>query len=102
MKTIEAKEVLAITAKTKPGHYCFMLVPDAVRGGVRIGGFQFKCPCGCGETLVLPIRPHDKDEMSWDLLGSREKPTLNPMIDYRGHWHGSLVEGKWTKIDVPG
>ncbi|MDG6982318.1 MAG: hypothetical protein JRM74_02570 [Nitrososphaerota archaeon] len=59
------------------------LMPDELKEGVLYISVPFataahKCPCGCGETVVTPIRPTD-----WTLVWDGETLSLDPSI---GNW----------------
>jgi len=58
-------------------------IPDEVEEGVlyvstRYATATHKCPCGCGEIVVTPIRPTD-----WTLIWDGDSVTLEPSI---GNW----------------
>jgi hypothetical protein len=58
-------------------------IPDEVEEGVLYISIPYatathKCPCGCGEIVVTPIKPTD-----WNLMWNGETVTLNPSI---GNW----------------
>lgn len=61
------------------------------------------CPCGCGHTGTLRLRPCD-ERPSWDMRGPIDRPTLTPSVHHilqrttggeRTHWHGWLTAGVW-------
>ena len=59
------------------------LMPDELKEGVLYISVPFatathKCPCGCGEIVVTPIRPTD-----WTLAWDGETVSLDPSI---GNW----------------
>jgi Family of unknown function (DUF6527) len=59
------------------------LIPDVVGEGVLYISIPFatathKCPCGCGEIVVTPIRPTD-----WTITWDGETVSLDPSI---GNW----------------
>src|SRR5690348_6953534 len=73
------------------------LIPDVVEEGVLYISIPYataihKCACGCGETVVTPIRPTD-----WTLTWDGDTITVNPSI---GNWsfpcqsHYFIVENK--------
>jgi hypothetical protein len=58
-------------------------VPDSLEDGVLYISVPYatathKCPCGCGESVVTPIRPAD-----WSLTWDGESVTLRPSV---GNW----------------
>lgn len=59
--------------------------------------FWYHCPCGCGLRASILVGNGFKpaDSPSWNWNGSREKPTLQPSIHHRDHWHGWLTDGVW-------
>ena len=78
-------------------HKFVKFVPEIVEEGVLYISIPFgtaihKCPCGCGEIVVTPIKPTD-----WTLIWNGEKVTLSPSI---GNWslachsHYFIVENK--------
>jgi hypothetical protein len=61
----------------------------------EIEGVAFRCPCGCGFTSWLPVRP---DERGWQWDGNEDAPTLTPSVLQSGmpcKWHGFLTAGEW-------
>ena len=59
------------------------LIPDDVQEGVLYISVPFatathKCPCGCGEIVVTPIKPTD-----WTVTWDGETVSLDPSI---GNW----------------
>ena len=62
---------------------------------------RFRCPCGCGDLVGIPIRkrgeppehPPSKEVWEWD--GDYDKPTLTPSIQAVGgcNYHGNLTAG---------
>ncbi len=59
------------------------LMPDELKEGILYISIPFatathKCPCGCGEIVVTPIRPTD-----WTLKWDGETVSLDPSI---GNW----------------
>jgi len=84
-------------------------IPEDVEEGVLYVSVPYataihKCPCGCGETVVTPIKPTD-----WTLIWNGEKVTLKPSI---GNWslpcqsHYLIVENKiiwatkWSSMKI--
>jgi hypothetical protein len=84
-------------------------IPEDVEEGVLYVSIPYataihKCACGCGETVVTPIRPTD-----WTLIWNGEKVTLSPSI---GNWslpcqsHYLIVENKiiwatkWSSVKI--
>ena len=63
---------------------------------------RFRCPCGCGDRRVITLRPGAAGgSPSWEVSGSRDKPTLSPSLhllgdDMRTHWHGWLRNGEFV------
>lgn len=57
-------------------------------------GLAYVCPCGCKAQGWLPFRPQVSPSWAWD--GNRERPTLEPSIWHKGHWHGWLKNGVWV------
>src|SRR5512136_2059724 len=77
-------------------------IPDEVKEGVLYistpyGTAIHKCPCGCGEIVVTPIKPTD-----WTLTWNGKTVTLKPSI---GNWslpcrsHYWIIENKivWAR-----
>jgi len=84
-------------------------IPKTVEDGVLYISIPYatathKCACGCGEIVVMPIRPTD-----WSLTWNGEEVTLNPSI---GNWslpcrsHYWIVENriiwarKWNTSEI--
>lgn len=77
-------------------------------GETAEGGIFCACPCGCQKPIRLPTIRSDKNLITWENSGTREKPTLLPSIGiypWRGeldkeadgyHWHGWLRDGEWV------
>ena len=58
-------------------------VPDTIEDGVLYISIPYatathKCPCGCGELVITPIRPAD-----WSMTWDGESVTLRPSV---GNW----------------
>jgi len=85
------------------------IVPGSLEDGVLYISVPYatathKCPCGCGEIVVTPIRPTD-----WTLTWNGETVTLDPSV---GSWrlpcqsHYWIVENrivwarKWTASEI--
>lgn len=68
------------------------------RGDGTVGGFQFICPCGCGNESWLPVnREIGMGGWTWD--GNSDAPTLTPSVFNAGmpcRWHGWLRAGRWV------
>ena len=60
----------------------------------------YSCPCGCGQTVALPIRGESDttNRRAWGWNGDTVKPTLTPSIKRMDgcRWHGHLQNGVWT------
>ena len=84
-------------------------IPDLVEDGVIYISIPYatsthKCACGCGELVVLPVRPAE-----WALTWDGETVTLYPSI---GNWalpcqshywieHSKVVWArKWTRAEI--
>jgi hypothetical protein len=77
---------------------------DVLYISIPYGTAIHKCACGCGETVVTPIRPTD-----WTLIWNGEKVTLDPSI---GNWslpcksHYLIIENKivwatrWSRMKI--
>lgn len=63
--------------------------------------FWYVCPCGCGSLGPLTVgngfKPDNENGTiaTWNWNGSIDKPTLQPSVHHRGHWHGWLTDGVW-------
>ena len=76
-------------------------VDDIDADGVPAGAFEMRdprgleyiCPCGCGRHGWLAFKPEVSPSWLWN--GNRDKPTLEPSIHHRDHWHGYLRNGVW-------
>lgn len=85
------------------------LIPEAVKEGVLYISFRYatathKCPCGCGEIVVTPIRPTD-----WTLAWDGDTVSLNPSV---GNWslpcqshywitrNRIIWAGKWNTLQI--
>jgi len=57
----------------------------------------FRCPCGCGQVLNLPIKNAGESGPGWEWNGHEEQPTLTPSIRRMDgcEWHGFLTNGEW-------
>jgi hypothetical protein len=69
-------------------------IPDVVEEGVLYISTKFataihKCPCGCGEIVVTPIRPAD-----WTLEWNGDTVSLYPSI---GNWSLSCQSHYWIR-----
>jgi hypothetical protein len=67
-------------------------IPEAVKEGVLYISIPYatathKCPCGCGEIVVTPIKPTD-----WSLQWNGKTVTLYPSI---GNWSFSCQSHYW-------
>jgi hypothetical protein len=50
-----------------------------------------------GDRFAVPIaKGLGGSEPRWRWDGNRERPTLDPSINYVGRWHGWLRDGKFT------
>lgn len=67
----------------------------------------FDCPCGCGCELIVPFAnpldggaaapPQWMSGPRWQRTGETfETLTLNPSVNYVGHWHGWISAGEVT------
>ncbi len=64
-------------------HEFVEVIPDEIKEGVLYVSIPFatsmhKCACGCGEIVVLPIRPTD-----WELIWDGDTVSIYPSI---GNW----------------
>ncbi len=62
----------------------------------RLSAILYRCP-GCGEPVSCDLKPTDR-KPSWEMTGTKEKPTLNPSIIHDKKlggcgWHGYLTDG---------
>jgi len=69
-------------------------IPEEVKEGVLYISIPYatathKCPCGCGELVVTPIKPTD-----WSLIWNGETVTLFPSI---GNWSFSCRSHYWIE-----
>lgn len=69
-------------------------IPDVVKDGVLYISISYatathKCPCGCGEIVVTPVRPTD-----WTLTWNGETVTLYPSI---GNWGLQCQSHYWIE-----
>lgn len=63
----------------------------------RVGGFAFRCPCGCGGESWLPV---GRGDAGWEWDGNEEAPTLTPSVLQQRlpcKWHGWLRNGHWEQ-----
>ena len=66
------------------------------RSDGTMAGFQFICPCGCGNESWLPF---GTAEGGWTFDRNLEAPTLWPSVNNTGMpcgWHGWLRNGQWV------
>lgn len=47
------------------------------------------------DAIAVTRDPELREERTWLLTGTREKPTLSPSLDSRGVWHGYLRAGRF-------
>lgn len=83
-----------------PGSYKFYGA-----GFIRVGGFNFTCPCGCG--IVGSVRFKADDQAGWRWDSNMDAPTVDPSIiistvvvgeeQPAEHWHGWLRGGFWER-----
>ena len=96
--------------KLKTIEYEFVeLIPDEIKEGILYISIPFatsthKCACGCGEIVVLPIRPTE-----WKLTWEGETVSIYPSI---GNWslpcqsHYFITENKivwmrkWSTLQI--
>lgn len=69
-------------------------IPDDVKEGVlyisiRYGTATHRCPSGCGEIVVTPIKPTD-----WSLIWNGESVSLYPSI---GNWSLPCKSHYWIR-----
>ena len=69
-------------------------IPDDVKEGVlyisiRYGTATHRCPSGCGEIVVTPIKPTD-----WTLIWNGESVSLYPSI---GNWSLPCKSHYWIR-----
>ena len=69
-------------------------IPDEVKEGVlyisiRFGTATHRCPSGCGEIVVTPIKPTD-----WTLIWNGESVSLYPSI---GNWSLPCKSHYWIR-----
>jgi Family of unknown function (DUF6527) len=67
-------------------------MPDAIKEGILYISIPYatathKCPCGCGEIVVTPIRPNQ-----WNLMWNGDAVTLRPSI---GNWSLQCQSHYW-------
>lgn len=91
-----------LKTRAKPGYKAFRDAMRATPGAVFLArgrSLWYSCPCGCGSTYPLPIRPKGEpvERPSWELSGYPDAPTLSPSIDHKDHWHGWLQGGFWKQ-----
>lgn len=67
------------------------LEEDTIYVSVRFRTAVHLCACGCGETVVTPIRPH-----RWHLLFDGEAISLTPSI---GSWQLPCRSHYWIKLN---
>ncbi|MCW4013973.1 MAG: DUF6527 family protein [Candidatus Bathyarchaeota archaeon] len=73
-------------------HKFVELMPDDIKEGILYISIPFataihRCPCGCGELIVTPIKPTD-----WSLNWNGKTITLYPSI---GNWTLSCKSHYW-------
>lgn len=83
-----------------PGDYCFR---QAETGDLWTH-ITFKCPCGKGEIVSLPIEPTRElggaSGQFWAFNGNPDAPSLTPSIqraDPDCKWHGFLTDGEFRE-----
>lgn len=47
---------------------------------------------------IRVVRGSTNEERCWGWDGNEEQPTLDPSIDYPGHWHGFLRSGRLESV----
>lgn len=70
------------------------LIPDVVEAGVLYISILYatsthKCPCGCGEIIVTPIKPTD-----WEIIWNGKSISMNPSI---GNWSLPCQSHYWIE-----
>lgn len=70
------------------------LIPDVVEEGVLYISIPYatsthKCACGCGEIIVIPIKP-----MDWEIIWNGETISINPSI---GNWSLPCQSHYWIE-----
>lgn len=70
------------------------LIPDVVEEGVLYISIPYatathKCPCGCGEIIVTPIKPTD-----WEITWNGKTISINPSI---GNWSIPCQSHYWIE-----
>ena len=70
------------------------LIPDMVEEGVLYISIPYatathKCPCGCGEIIVTPIKPTD-----WEITWNGKTISINPSI---GNWSIPCQSHYWIE-----
>ncbi len=70
------------------------LIPDIVEEGVLYISIPYatathKCPCGCGEIVVTPIKPTD-----WEIIWNGKTISINPSI---GNWSIPCQSHYWIE-----
>ena len=69
-------------------------IPDDIKEGVlyisiRYGTAMHRCPSGCGEIVVTPIKPTD-----WTLIWNGQSVSLSPSI---GNWSLPCKSHYWIR-----
>ncbi|CUR51345.1 conserved protein of unknown function [Nitrosotalea devaniterrae] len=69
--------------QTTINHEFVELIPDEIKEGILYISIPFatsthRCACGCGEIVVLPIRPAE-----WELIWDGETVSIYPSV---GNW----------------
>lgn len=54
--------------------------------------------CSFGGMDIVRTAAEKKGTACWIWNGSIEKPTLTPSINWKGHWHGYLTNGRFTSV----
>lgn len=94
---VTAVYALQIIDVDTPGEFTFGENPD-------FPCIVFMCPCGCGDSLTVPICTGELQEGKWLWNESTESATLTPDInrDHGCKFHGSLTDGMWIFAEDSG
>lgn len=92
MSEVKANRVAGYSEAKNAGDFYWSGNEKAEIESGKPGRLMFICPCGCGITAGITVKP--VAPQGWDWNGDMDKPTTSPSILInQGHWHGYLTDG---------
>lgn len=67
----------------------------------QVGRFAFQCRVHPSNMCSVNIgnAGHKIKNQTWNLIGTKDRPTLEPSINCPGCWHGYIIGGVFYKTD---